>query len=98
MIRTTLVIFNALGNPAATATEHPGTLLETYSGLLSAGTYYAEINSFGGHNEATAAYNAAQYFDSGGFFLTGTGVSVPEPTCLGLFAVVAVGFVVRRRA
>ncbi len=97
-LRSTLGIYNSAGTLVASGTEDASTLYETYNGTLAAGTYYADIASFGGHVQNSPSYNAASYYDTGAFFLTGTGFSaVPEPTSIGLISIAACGFLARRR-
>jgi hypothetical protein len=91
-LRSILSIYEFDGDLIATALEDSSTLFETYSGTLSPGTYYAEIASFGGHVQDSPAFNTAEYFDMGAYFITGSGLNVvPEPgtaffVVLGLFA------------
>lgn len=82
-LRSVLKIYNAAGNVIATATEAPSTLLATYSGTLSAGNYFASVESYGGHQQVSLQNPTFEspnnYFDMGGYFLTGTGfASVPN--------------------
>ena len=79
MLRSTLTILNTSGSVIGTATEAASTLSETFSGTLAAGTYYAEIASYGGHTQTLGSYNTTYYFDMGSYFITGSGLSVPEP-------------------
>ena len=48
-LRSTLSIYDFAGIPIGSAVEDNSTLLETYSGTLGAGIYYAQVASFGGH-------------------------------------------------
>ena len=99
-LRSVLTIYDSAFNQVAIATEDASTLFETYSGLLGAGTYYAKVTSFGGHNEVTALYNPAQYYDVGGYFITGSGlatVAVPEPASLCLLTIGGIALLRRRR-
>ena len=73
----------------ATATEASSTLSETYSGTLPAGNYYAEIDSYGGHTQTLGSYNTTYYYDMGSYFLTGSGVSVPEPGTWAMLLAIA---------
>ena len=97
-LRSKLSIYNFGGSVIGTALEDASTLFETFSGTLSAGTYYAEIASFGGHEQISPAFNAAQYFDMGAYFVTGTGFAnaVPEPGTFGLL-IAGSAMVLRRR-
>ncbi len=97
-LRSTLSIYNFGGSVIGTALEDASTLFETFTGTLSAGTYYAEIASFSGHEQISADFNAAQYFDMGAYFVTGTGFTnaVPEPGTFGLL-IVGAGMMLRRR-
>jgi hypothetical protein len=91
-LRSMLKILDTSGTVVATATEAASTLSETYSGILPAGWYYAEIASFGGHSQTLGSYNTTSYFDMGSYFLSGSGLSVPEPGTLAiLLAVVCLG-------
>lgn len=97
-LRGALSIFDSSYSLVASAVEDSSTLFQTYTGLLGAGTYYAQITSFGGHEEVTNDYLAAQYYDMGGYFLTGSGfVAVPEPASIMLFAIGSIGLMARRR-
>ncbi len=83
-LRSTLKIYDSLGALVGTATEAASTMAETFAGLLPAGTYYAEVASYGGHtqtlpNPAGGFFNTTYYYDMGSFFLTGSGFAVPEP-------------------
>ena len=97
-LRSKLNIYDILGNLIGTATEDASTLFETYSGLLGAGLYYAEITSFGGHVQITdPAFDPKHYYDMGGYFLTGSGM-VPEPgTGLLMLSGVVSSLALRRR-
>ena len=100
-LRSTLTILGLTGNTIGTATEAADTLSETYAGLLPAGTYYAEVGSYGGHAQVNAAnYDPAEYFDTGAFFLNGSGfatTAVPEPTSIAALLLGGVTLVGRRR-
>ena len=64
--------------PFAVASEASDTMSRTWSGVLGAGEYFAEITSFGGY---TSAYDpSSHYFDMGSYLLRGalTPVVVPE--------------------
>ncbi len=98
-LRSTLDIYNAAGLIVGTAIEDASTLFETYTGTLPLGTYYANIDSFGGHVQDAPAFNAATYYDTGAFFLTGSGfAAVPEPASLGLVLISGIFCARRRRA
>src|SRR5262249_46881549 len=51
------------------------TLSESFVGILPAGTYYANIASYGGHTQALTfggtTMNTTYYYDTGAYFLTG---------------------------
>ncbi len=72
-LRGVLTIRNAAGNAVGAGIEDASTLATTYTGILPAGTYYAQITSFGGHAQASAGFNAASFYDMGGYFVTGSG-------------------------
>lgn len=97
-LRSTLSIYDSLGSLVSSGVEDASTLLVNYSSLLGAGTYYAQINSFGGHEQISPMFNAAQYYDMGAFFLTGSGFdTVPEPATFVLFALAIVSIHIQRR-
>lgn len=96
-LRSTLEIFDESQTSIATGIEAVDTLSATYTGLLGEGTYFAQISSFGGHDEVSISFNDAQYYDMGGYFLTGSGFAViPEPATGGLVLVSFAFCVVRR--
>ncbi len=98
MLRSTLTILDSSGTTVGTATEAASTLSETFFGTLPAGWYYAQIASYGGHSQTLGSYNTTSYFDMGSFFLTGSGISVPEPgTLVMLLVVVCLGIARLRR-
>ena len=76
-LRSTLTILNSSGGTVGSGTEAASTLSESYSALLPAGTYEAEIASYGGHTQTITSgsntFNTTYYFDMGGYFLTGSG-------------------------
>ena len=86
-MRCVMNILNSAGIVVGTATEDSTTLVHTYSGTLGAGTYYAQIMSYGAY---ISAYEPnSRYFNMGGYFLTGSGFqAVPEP---GTWAVLGLG-------
>lgn len=94
----TLKIYNSTGVLVGSGVEDASTLFTTYTGLLTAGNYYAEIASIGG---VTSTYDTqSSYYTMGGYFLTGSGFSTaptPEPTTLVALSVGAFAFVRRRR-
>ncbi len=96
MLRSTLSILNTSGTVIAAATEASSTLYETYSGTLPAGYYYAEVASYGGHTQTLTGDNTTYYYDMGSFFLTGSGLSVPEPGTLAML-LAAAGLVIVHR-
>lgn len=88
-LRSTLSIYDAMGGLVGTGIEDASTLFVNFNSLLGAGAYYAQVNSYGGHQQIAPEFNPAQYFDMGAYFLTGSGFAVPEPSTL----VVLVGMV-----
>ena len=95
-MRCVMNILNANGIVVGTATESLDTLSHTYTGALSAGTYYAQILSYGAY---VSAYEPdSRYFNMGGYFLTGSGIqAVPEPTALAALGLAALAVLRRRR-
>jgi hypothetical protein len=78
-------------NAVGFGVDATNTLSTTYSGTLTAGTYYVEITSSGGF---TSSFDpTAQYFDMGSYLLAGSGFSaaVPEPNTLLLLLLGIVG-------
>ncbi|QDT01587.1 PEP-CTERM sorting domain-containing protein [Adhaeretor mobilis] len=95
-LRGFLEIYDSSLASLATGTESVDTLSTTYTGTLAAGMYFAQISSFGGHTE-DSIYDAAQYYDMGGYFLTGSGFAlIPEPAT-GSLILVSFAFCVFRR-
>ena len=100
-LRSKLNIYQS-GNllaPFAVAVEAGNTLSSTFNGFLTAGDYFAEITSFGGHQ---STYDAtASYFDMGSYVLSGSGILpavVPEAGTFGMVAVAGLlGLVAKRR-
>ncbi len=89
-LASTLQILDAAGILVGTAITAADTMSETYTGILPAGTYYAEIASLGG---LTSTYDpTAAYYTVGSYFLTGyTAVApVPEPAGLAMFGLAAI--------
>ncbi|YCM42509.1 M12 family metallo-peptidase [Verrucomicrobiaceae bacterium 227] len=88
-------------------TESDDTLTNTFSstGVFNAGTFLAKISSNGGRAEDSLdgpapgqSYNPANYFEMGGFFLTGSGfVAVPEPSGAMLVLLSGILFFRRKR-
>jgi hypothetical protein len=71
-------------------------LSETVSAILAPGTYYLQVLSSGGVNDASyTTFNLRQFFDMGEYFITGT--IVPGPGGLGAMACAGVLVVGRRR-
>lgn len=85
------------GNLLYTGSRAANTLSSTFSGVLPAGSYFAEITSFGGYTSLRES--TAQYFTMGSYFLTGRGgfQAVPEPTTLVALGLGAAAFLRRRR-
>ncbi len=76
MLRSVLKIHDSGGSLYATATEDASTLFSTYTGTLAAGTYHASVESYGGHQQVNLqnpTFESSDFFDMGGYFLTGTG-------------------------
>ena len=101
-LQSTLDILNSLGGTVGIATEATDTLSETFTGLLPAGTYEADIASIGGHVEddsANPTFNTSTYYNEGSFFLTGSGfvTAVPEPASIAVLLVGGVALLGRRR-
>lgn len=99
-LRSTLSVYDSLGVLVGVGLEDSSTLFASYNSLLGAGTYYAQINSFGGHDQDTSInnYNPSQYYDMGVFYLTGSGFDVvPEPSSLVLVSLAIVSISLRRR-
>lgn len=97
-LRSTLTIVDSLGNDVGFGVEDTSTLFSTYSDTLGAGTYFAVVNSFGGHNQDSPDFNDAEYFDMGAYFLTGSGfdVAIPEPGTMVLLSLASAVFAFRR--
>ena len=101
-LRSTLSIYDFNGLSIGSAVEDSSTLLETYTGTLAAGVYYAQVASFGGHaqvNDPALNFNNTSYFDTGSYFLTGSGftAAAPEPGTAVLLIVGMLGFAARRQ-
>lgn len=97
-LRSTLSIFDSVGTLVGMGVEDATTLFSQYNDTLASGTYYAVVNSFGGHQQDSPSFNPAEYFDMGAYFLTGSGFDVvPEPSSFVLLAFASVTIAVRRR-
>jgi hypothetical protein len=73
-LESTLNIYKSDGTLVGAATEDASTEVDTFTGTLAAGEYYAAVGSLGGHQQVNAAsYVPAYYFDTGDFFMTGSG-------------------------
>jgi hypothetical protein len=96
----TLRILNSVGGIVAEA--NTSSLGESITINLAAGNYYVQVASAGGKQASTngGAWQAAQFYDMGSYFLTGF-VSVPEPATVALFGsgilIVGLWWVRRRR-
>lgn len=93
MLDATLRILDS--NGIQVAISNTASLSETLSLNLAAGKYFIEVSSAGGSQASlgpSGTWAAAQFFDMGSYFLSGTVIAVPEPgglliLCLGsLFA------------
>ncbi len=94
-MRSVLRILDANGNVLGVATEDSTTLVHNWTGLLSAGTYFAEVSSYGAY--VSSYEGGSRYFNMGAYFLSGTGFApVPEPATMLVIAS-GVGLVLRRR-
>ncbi|GJM17972.1 MAG: hypothetical protein DHS20C14_01850 [Phycisphaeraceae bacterium] len=96
--RGMLTILDDAGNIIGTGTEDSSTMFTSFEDTLAAGQYFAQISSFGGHVQDAAAFNAAYYFDMGGYFLTGDGFVIPAPGTAVLISLMGVVATRRRRA
>lgn len=96
-LRSTLGIYDSLGTLLFTGMEDASTVFSTFSGSLGAGDYFASVGSFGGHEQVSPMFNDAQYYDTGAYFLTGSGFAVPEPATFIFVAFGAVALGLRRR-
>jgi hypothetical protein len=95
----TLRLLDLDGNQLAIA--NTGTLVETISTTLSAGSYILEVSSAGGKAGSLGpdgTWEASSYYDMGSYFLTGV-IPVPEPTTIALMAIsgLAAGYYFHRR-
>ena len=94
-----MTILNAVGLGVGTGTEAASTLSETFSGTLPAGTYFAQVSSYGGYaqtlSDGGGNFNTTNYFDMGGFFLTGN-AQIPEPSTMLLTLACLVGLPLHR--
>jgi hypothetical protein len=90
MFDGTITLLDSNGNPTGiSGTTHSTASLQGGFSLTNvpAGTYFLQIQSFGGEtNSAGANITATNYFDMGSYFLTGNITAVPEPTSLLLTA------------
>jgi hypothetical protein len=94
-MRSVLRILDINGTVLGTSTEDATTLIHTWSGSLSAGTYYAQVVSYGSY---VSSYEpSSSYFNMGAYFLSGSGFApVPEPTTI-VAMLGGLGFLLRRR-
>ena len=94
-MRCAMRIMNSNGVVIGTAVEDATTLVHTWSGNLAAGDYYAQVVSQGAY---VSAYEPdSRYFNMGGYFMSGSGLTaVPEPASM-LVLTAGIGFLVRKR-
>lgn len=80
----TLRILDSVGGIVAEA--NTASLGESININLAAGNYFVQVASAGGKQASTngGAWQAAQFYDMGSYFLTGF-VAVPEPATIALF-------------
>lgn len=95
-LRNALRIYDSSHNLVATGIEDGETAFTTFTGNLSAGSYYAFVTSTGGFQSTFDP--TAHYFNMGSYFLTGSGFApVPEPASLIALAGGVAVFLRRRR-
>ena len=94
-MRSVLRILDINGAVLGTSTENSTTLIHTWNGNLAAGTYFAQVVSYGAY---VSSYEPnSQYFNMGGYFLSGSGfAAVPEPTTI-VALLAGVGILLRKR-
>lgn len=95
-MRSVLRIRDISGNVVGTAVEDASTLVHTWTGNLAAGTYFAEVASYGAY---TSSYEpSSRYFNMGAYFLSGSGLAaVPEPSSILALSAGAAFLLKRRR-
>jgi hypothetical protein len=89
MFDGTVSLLDSSGNLQLSASTHNTANLQGSFNLgnLAPGTWYLQIQSFGGEtNSAGAGIQSTNYFDMGSYFLSGSITPVPEPTTLTLTA------------
>ncbi len=96
-----LNILDANGTLIATGARSSDTLSSLYTATLAAGTYYAQIVSYGGYHSTreSTANNSIDYFTGGSYFLSGSGgfQAVPEPATWAALGLGALAVLRRRR-
>ncbi|MGA2439967.1 MAG: hypothetical protein ABSH08_03345 [Tepidisphaeraceae bacterium] len=92
-LHTVLDLYGSSGNLVADV--HTSNLNETFSGILSGGSYFAEISPAADASESS--YTTRSFFDEGDYFLTGSIPAVPEPAAISIGLLVVGGLVVHRR-
>lgn len=101
-LRSKLNLFRANDpiNPFGFGIESTDTLSSSFTGLLSAGDYWIEVTSFGGHQSTFDP--SARYFDMGSYVLSGSGVVagvvvVPESGTFLFIGLGLIGLLAKRR-
>ncbi|MGJ8697403.1 MAG: zinc-dependent metalloprotease family protein [Verrucomicrobiaceae bacterium] len=98
-LRSIISLYDSSDTLITSGDEATDTMISNLFTTLTAGDYYVEVKSFGGHaQDSTFNPGENDYFDMGAYFLTGSLVAIPEPSAALLTLIGAVFLLGRRRS